>query len=238
MQVRIGGRIISTCHGNVKSGARFRAAISAADCHGREHARSCRNDSLGADGFSLPVAPASQRAGLSDSQRRDFGRGSARWRSTHCRSSIGSWRRRGSSGISATKVNECNGDFATVNLRGYHLGKATEKPVSRKARIALILSVCVLLVLAARTVAAFLRYSKAERYFVAVQIGDSRASVIARMGKPNYHAGECGVIHFPSKECAIEYVYSHPFAPLVPEYKIVSFSRDDRVIEADEWDSP
>jgi len=58
------------------------------------------------------------------------------------------------------------------------------------------------------------------------------------MGKPNYHAGECGVIHFPSKECAVEYVYSHPFAPLVPEYKIVSFSRDDRVIEADEWDSP
>ena len=138
----------------------------------------------------------------------------------------------------ATKASECNGYFATVNLRGYHLGKTTEKPVSRKVRVALVLSACVLLVLAARTAAAFARYSKAERYFASVQIGDSRASVVARMGKPNYHAGECGVIHFPSKECAVEYVYSHPFAPLIPEYKIVSFSRDDRVIEADEWDSP
>jgi hypothetical protein len=32
-------------------------------------------------------------------------------------------------------------------------------------------------------------------------------------------------------------VYSHPFAPLVPEYYIVAFSPEDRVIEADEWDS-
>lgn len=54
---------------------------------------------------------------------------------------------------------------------------------------------------------------------------NSRSSVIARMGKPNDHAGGCGIIHFPIKECAIEYVYSHSFAPLVPEYYIVSFSR-------------
>jgi hypothetical protein len=58
------------------------------------------------------------------------------------------------------------------------------------------------------------------------------------MGKPNYYAGRCGVIHVPDKRCAVEYVYSHPFAPLVPEYYIVSFSSDDRVIEADQWDSP
>ncbi len=58
------------------------------------------------------------------------------------------------------------------------------------------------------------------------------------MGKPNYHEEKCGVIHFPDKNCAVEYVYSHPFAPLVPEYYIVSFSPKDRVIEADEWDSP
>ena len=101
-----------------------------------------------------------------------------------------------------------------------------------------MLSACLLLLLAARIVVAFLRYSKAERYFASVQVGETRASVIARMGNPNYHAGKCGVIHLPSKECAAEYVYSHPFAPLVPEYKIVSFSRDDRVIETDEWDSP
>ena len=111
---------------------------------------------------------------------------------------------------------------------------------SRNARVALILSLslCIILALAAKTAIAFQRYAKAERSFVSVQVGDSRSSVIGKMGKPNYHAGKCGVIHFPDKSCALEYVYSHPFAPLVPEYFIVSFSQDDRVIEADEWDSP
>lgn len=110
--------------------------------------------------------------------------------------------------------------------------------ISGKVRVALILSLCLLLILATKTVIAFAHYKKAERSFAAVQIGDSRDSVVGRMGKPNYHEGKCGVIHFPDKNCAVEYVYSHPFAPLVPEYYIVSFSSEDRVIEADEWDSP
>jgi hypothetical protein len=110
--------------------------------------------------------------------------------------------------------------------------------ISGKVRVSLILSVCLLLGLAAKIVIAFARYKKAERSFASVQIGDSRTSVIGRMGKPNYHEGKCGVIHFPDKNCAVEYVFSHPFAPLVPEYYIVSFSPEDRVIESDEWDSP
>jgi hypothetical protein len=110
--------------------------------------------------------------------------------------------------------------------------------ISHKVRVALILSFCLLLAIAAKTFIAFGRYTKAEKSFASVQIGDSRASVIGRMGKPNYHEGKCGVIHFPDKNCAVEYVYSHPFAPLVPEYYIVAFSPEDRVIEADEWDSP
>jgi hypothetical protein len=89
-----------------------------------------------------------------------------------------------------------------------------------------------------RAVVAFTRFSKVKREFAAFQNGGSRASVIARIGKPNYYEGRCGVIHFPDKTCATEYVYSHPFAPLVPEYYIVSFSADDRIIEADRWDSP
>ena len=110
--------------------------------------------------------------------------------------------------------------------------------ISRKARIALIFSLCLLLALAIKTVIAFGRYAKSERSFASVQIGDSRVSVIGRMGKPNYYEGKCGVIHFPDKNCTLEYVYSHPFAPLVPEYYIVSFSPEDRVIEADAWSSP
>ena len=107
-----------------------------------------------------------------------------------------------------------------------------------KVRVALILSLCVLLVLSVKTAIAFGRYAKAERSFTSVKIGDSRTAVNGTMGKPNYHEGKCGVIHFPDKNCAVEYVYSHPFAPLVPEYYIVSFSPEDRVIEADVWSSP
>jgi hypothetical protein len=109
---------------------------------------------------------------------------------------------------------------------------------SRKGRITLILSLCILLVLATKVVIAFTRYARVERLFRSVQVGDSRVSVLGKIGMPNYHAGECGVIHFTGKSCAVEYVYSHPFAPLVPKYYIVAFSQDDHVIEADEWDSP
>jgi hypothetical protein len=110
--------------------------------------------------------------------------------------------------------------------------------MSRKIRIALTLTVGILLILTVKAVVAFARFSWVEREFASVQDGQSRASVIAKMGKPNYYAGKCGVIHFPDKNCALEYVYSHPFAPMIPEYYIVSFSSDDRVIEADQWDSP
>jgi len=110
--------------------------------------------------------------------------------------------------------------------------------MSRKTRIALSLTVGVLLILTVRTVVAFTRFSRVAREFASVQDGQSRASVITKMGKPNYYAGKCGVIHFPDKGCALEYVYSHPFAPIIPKYYIVSFSSDDRVIEADQWDSP
>jgi hypothetical protein len=110
--------------------------------------------------------------------------------------------------------------------------------VARNIRIALIVGSGVLLVFAVKTAAAFARFSRVERQFVTVQTGESRTSVIAKMGKPNYHSGGCGVIHVPGKACAVEYVYSHPFAPLVPEYYIVSFASDDRVIEADQWNSP
>jgi hypothetical protein len=110
--------------------------------------------------------------------------------------------------------------------------------ISRKYRVLMILSVSAILALAAKTVIAFRRYGKAERSFKSVQIGETRASVIGKMGRPNYHGGKCGVIHIPDKACVVEYVYSHPLAPIVPEYYIVSFSHDDRVIEAQEWNSP
>jgi hypothetical protein len=110
--------------------------------------------------------------------------------------------------------------------------------VSRSPRLVLIFGTVVLIALAARTTVSFARFSKVEREFGFIQDGESRASVIARLGKPNYHAAKCGVIHVPLKSCAVEYVYSHPFAPFLPDYYIVSFSADDHVVEADRWTSP
>jgi len=110
--------------------------------------------------------------------------------------------------------------------------------VSRRTRIILILVAGIFLILAVRTVFAFVRYSQVERGFASVHVGESRAGVIAKIGRPNYYAGKCGVIHFPEKDCSMEYVYSHPFAPIVPDYYIVSFSSDDRVIESGPWNSP
>jgi hypothetical protein len=110
--------------------------------------------------------------------------------------------------------------------------------VSQRLRIALLAGVAVLVAITVWTVVGFHRYSKVVREFPSISIGDSRSSVAAKLGNPNYYSGNCGVIHFPDKTCALEYVYSHPFAPLVPEYYIVSFSSDDHVIEASPWSSP
>ncbi len=41
----------------------------------------------------------------------------------------------------------------------------------------------------------------------------------------------------PYKDCSYEYVYSHPFAPLVPEYYVVVFT-DDSVIHTAVLRSP
>lgn len=63
-----------------------------------------------------------------------------------------------------------------------------------KGRVALMLSLCLLLVTIAKTVIAFGRYAKAEKSFASVQIEDSLPSVIGRMGKANYHEVNHGVL--------------------------------------------
>jgi hypothetical protein len=112
--------------------------------------------------------------------------------------------------------------------------------VSKKSRIGLTVGLVVALVLAARVSIAFKRFSKVEQDFHSIQQGQPRASVTTNFGKPNYYAGKCGKMEgeVVTNTCALEYVYSHPFAPLWPDYYVVSFSADDRVIQADHWVSP
>jgi hypothetical protein len=110
--------------------------------------------------------------------------------------------------------------------------------MTRRGRIILIVVASLLPAIGARVLEAFADYSRAERNFPIISQGNSRDYVAAELGMPNYYHGNCGVIHVPLKDCSLEYVYSHPFAPLTPEYLIVSFSKDGRVIEAESWDSP
>jgi hypothetical protein len=85
---------------------------------------------------------------------------------------------------------------------------------------------------------AFERFSKVQRGLKSLQPGDSRDSVRAKYGLPNYYSGNCGKISPPRKSCASEWIYSSPLAPIDPHYLVITFSADDRVISAEEWASP
>jgi hypothetical protein len=108
----------------------------------------------------------------------------------------------------------------------------------RKWKIFWLVCALLLLILGLRTAISFARWAKVERGFESIQVGQSRLTVVGKLGRPNYHSGPCGVIAVPLKACALEYVYGHPFAPIVPDYYIVSFSSGEQVIEADRWSSP
>src|SRR5580692_3470159 len=73
----------------------------------------------------------------------------------------------------------------------------------------------------------FGRFNQIQRDFTKVQAGQSSASVIAALGKPNYHSGACLQDLTNTPKCSKQLVYSHPFAPLVPEYYVVSLTSDD-----------
>jgi hypothetical protein len=110
--------------------------------------------------------------------------------------------------------------------------------VSRKSKMIVGIGAVLLTMTATKLTVAFVRYARVESRFSSIRDGDSRDSVISKLGKPNYYRGRCGVIHVPLKNCSLEFVYSHPFAPMIPEYQIISFSMDDHVIEAEDWKSP
>ena len=94
-----------------------------------------------------------------------------------------------------------------------------------------------MLIIVGKTIFAFVRFGNVERKFSSIQRGESRAAVVALLGRPNYHEGKCGTISAPYKDCSYEYVYSHPFAPCIPEYYVVSFANDS-VIDTSYLSSP
>ena len=64
-----------------------------------------------------------------------------------------------------------------------------EADVLRRTRIILILVAAIVLVLAVRTVFAFVRYSRVERVFASIQVGECRAAVIKKNRKAQLPRG-------------------------------------------------
>ncbi len=108
----------------------------------------------------------------------------------------------------------------------------------KRRRVAIAFGIVVALLVVTRAALAFRRFTIVERNFASIHQQDSREFVIAKLGSPNYHTGACGAISTSPPACATEYVYSHPFAPLLPDYYVISFSADYRVIAADRLTSP
>src|ERR1700677_5004273 len=103
----------------------------------------------------------------------------------------------------------------------------------QKKRVAGIVSLCVAGAGIARGAISFAHFHAVERDFDQVQVGESSGSVIRLLGRPNFHSGACLQDLRVSQGCTSELVYSHPFAPLEPEYYVVDLSADKKVISAD-----
>ena len=75
-----------------------------------------------------------------------------------------------------------------------------------------------------------LRVRQIGSAFSGVKENDPKELVLKRMGKP-WKDEECGQYlgGFPAG-CAEEFVYAHPYAPFIPEYWVISFNSNHRVI--------
>jgi hypothetical protein len=105
--------------------------------------------------------------------------------------------------------------------------------MTKKKKAFAILISSALFTSAARFSYSYLRFHAVGSRIHRIKIGETRQQVRKILGSPNYHDGPCkDEIRTPLKGCEWEYVYSYPLAPLIPDYYVVSFSRDDRVIES------
>ena len=92
---------------------------------------------------------------------------------------------------------------------------------------------------AARFSYSYLRFNTAASRIHHVKFGESRLQVLDTLGEPNDHDGRCSnEIRVPPRGCSREFVYAPPMSALFHERIVVSFSRDDRVIEAQRYSAP
>jgi hypothetical protein len=107
--------------------------------------------------------------------------------------------------------------------------------VKKKHKTLAILIGSAIFTSAARFSYSYLHFRAVASHFRRVKIGATRQQVLDAIGAPNHHDGVCGSIHAAHKGCAREFVYSPPLAPLFDDYYMVSFGRDDRVIDSEHY---
>jgi hypothetical protein len=76
-----------------------------------------------------------------------------------------------------------------------------------------------------------LRVRFLNRAFNKLKVNDSCKSVLKTTGRPWRDDGCGDFLGGKSPGCVEEFVYANPFAPYVPEYWIVSFDMNKRVID-------
>lgn len=93
---------------------------------------------------------------------------------------------------------------------------------------------------AARFSYSYLRFNEIAGKISRVKEGDTRRQVLDLLGKPNTQHHPCkNEIRTPPNGCVREFVYSLPLpARWMADFVVVSFSKDDRVIEANRYTSP
>jgi hypothetical protein len=95
-----------------------------------------------------------------------------------------------------------------------------------------LIALGVVLIPTALVVWPILRVRHFERSSGEIRADDTRVVVLDRMGKP-WKDERCGEYLGGSPSgCAEEFLYAHPYAPLVPEYWVVDFNQDRRVINS------
>src|SRR3954471_16385577 len=76
--------------------------------------------------------------------------------------------------------------------------------------------------------------------FASVAVGDSREEVFNKLGRPR-RVERCGEpFGNPGGKlgCKEDFLYSSPFAPLIPEYWSISLDREGKVIDKYHYVSP
>ena len=101
---------------------------------------------------------------------------------------------------------------------------------------------CIVLAWAVWIAWAILRDKQLRKSFDEIETGATEQEVLQKLGQPK-RVGKCGDFFGPLRKdalkgCDREYFYPSPFAPLLPQYYVVSFDAKNRVEDKMAYSSP